>query len=199
QNLSGQLSHYISVNEELVSSKELDVHNLLDRKNEYKIQIQEKETLFQKQLELKKLYDEYAILEEDLHGLKLQEERIKALEVKVNDYEYCQTAFKDLLKRKKEAEQGINDKKAALILQEELLDQNIKDLRVLETAGVEIKADFHKQDEYKELIADYQLALSLRTIDAERERLEKRIIDGQVYVDQSITDRSAAQERLELW
>src|SRR5690606_14250141 len=86
QNLNGQLSHYTSINQELVSLKEVEVKSFFDRHNEYKIKILEKETLFQKQLELKNLYDEQAILQENLHSLKLQEERIAGLEKKVNDY-----------------------------------------------------------------------------------------------------------------
>ena len=197
QNLNGQLSHYVQLNQELISLKEAEVKKLEETNNQLKIQILEKDLLYKEQQNLKNLYDERKQLQEKLDDLVAAEEDIQKLEKKLRDYEYCLVHFKDLLKRKQEIGQTIQEKKAELERHTQSYDANIASLEVLEKEGIKIKSDFQKQDIHKESVADYQLALSLMELKAEKEQLEKRILDGQVYVDKVAKDRSDAQEKLD--
>jgi len=197
QNLNGQLSHYVQLNQELISLKENEVKKLEETNNQLKIQILEKDLLYKEQQNLKNLYNERKQQQEKLDDLLAAEEDIQNLEKKLRDYEYCLVHFKDLLKRKQEIEQTIQDKKSELERHIQSYDTNTANLDVLEKEGIKIKSDFQKQDIHKESVADYQLALSLMELKAEKEQLEKRILDGQVYVDKAAKDRSDAQEKLE--
>src|SRR5690606_12177749 len=104
QNLDGQLLHFEMVSQELISKKEQEVEELYKALSKQKALLQEKDALFQAQQNLKKLVDDQESLQSELNKLLASENQIKALDKKVQEYEYCILNFKDKLNRKSEIE-----------------------------------------------------------------------------------------------
>src|SRR5690606_10373305 len=76
-------------------------------------------------------------------------------------------------------------------------DTCCKDIDLLDKEREIVQLEYSKQDEYKDLIADYELILSLIVLKSEKEKLSKRIGEGQVHVEQVIKDRLETQNTLD--
>src|SRR5690606_7207330 len=197
QNLTGQLSHYVLVNQEIITQKELEVKEIADECNRYKIQILKNDLIYKEQQNLKRLYDEKIAFQTELDVLAGKEESIHRLEKKMKDYEYCNHHFRDLLNRKNEAEQSIKTKEEELEVHLRAYDANFENILFLEKEGVHIKSEFLKQDHYRDMVSDYEMLLSMVELETEIEYLRKRIADGELHVNKVAQERSAAQEKLE--
>src|SRR5690606_2850203 len=189
QNLDGQLLHFELLNQELISKKEQEVNGLYEALSKQKALLQEKDGLFQAQRNLKKLVDDRESFQSKLDELLADEDQIKALDKKVQDYEYCLLNFKDKLDRRSEIEERLKTSKVSLLEMNQSFESSSKQLDVLNNEIVEVEKEFLKQDEFRETVADYRLILSLNRLKADIDINNKRISDGEIHVNKAAEDK----------
>lgn len=198
QNLNGQLSHFELTTKELIAEKEIQVKELSESLEKQKIALQEKEKVLKEQEELKKLFEELESSRSSLNNLLSEETLYEQHSKKIKDYEFCLLHFKDNLKRKDEIETSIESRKKVISELDAVYNTCCRELASLEENSSTIKAEFLKQDEYKEIWNDYQHLLSLVILKAETEQLNLRISSGQVFVDTALAGKANAENKIQL-
>jgi len=197
QNLDGQLLHFEMVSQELISKKEQEVEELYKALSKQKALLQEKDVLFQAQQNLKKLVDDQESFQSELNKLLASENQIKALDKKVQEYEYCILNFKDKLNRKSEIEQKLRNSNESLLSMNQSFDSYCKQLDELNAEFIEAQTEFLRLDEFKETVSDYKLILSLNQLKVDHDVIEKRISDGEAVVNNTTEGKQEAQKKLD--
>jgi len=196
QNLKGQLSHYDKLIKEVIEEKEKEVQELKKELDQKKLYLHAEEKLYQAQLKEKKLYDDRALYLQQLEALLETGSVVEQLDKRVQDYEYCQLHFKNKLERKQEVEESIKKQNNFLDESMRLFNECCTEIDSLtkEQEGIEI--EYKKQEKYKELAIDYKHILSLIQLRVDKEKLKKRIEEGQIYVDKAAKEKIFIEDKL---
>lgn len=197
QHLEGQLLHFDAVNKEGISLKEQQVLDLSEALNSHIKLVAEKDLLFQAQRSLKKLTDDREGIQSKLVTHLEDEDRIKELDKKVQDYEYCLLHFKDHLSRKGELERGMKTSEDQLVGLNQSFESHTNSLEQLNHELVDVQSEFLKQDEYKDIVADYKLIRSLSRLKADKGINDKRIAEGEKHVEKAQVAKQEAQKQLD--
>lgn len=133
---------------------------------------------------LKLVFENLNAQKEILLTLEQAKGSFDELEVKIREYEYCFTHFKNDLDRLDEKKVGIEVKKRSLAEIHAKLLEVKKEVESLSEPMSLATAEFNKQEEYKEKLLDYRHLVNLVKLKSEVIKFQERIDKGTIVVNE---------------
>lgn len=182
QHLQGQLKHFEAIDKASLDEKEEGLKRLQEFLTAQQEEIAKKREEYQKLSALKKQIDQQGAIQDELEKLLIRESEIFAIENRVREYEYCLIHFKDKLNRKADLESAIKQETDRYQCTQQQIQENTQALEQARQELEQVQAEYLRQDEYKDQVADYETILHLHSLEKEQVKLKERIEKGQEHV-----------------
>ncbi|MCO4293730.1 AAA family ATPase [Solitalea sp. MAHUQ-68] len=182
--LEGEMKQFESLDSANLEVMNTEIQSLKEQLVVLKKQIEEKETEQKALIDLKKLLDELEQSKQSLSLHQQQEDSIAELQKKLELYRYAVEKFKSILDRKKEKQQDLVQKQNRINLLENDQIKLDGQLREKNEQLNLLLPEFEKIGVYKELAADYKIAIDLISLQKQIVEIEKSIKKGESFVQQ---------------
>lgn len=181
--LQGQLLQFADIEKSYLDEKELNLKHLKKSLASQQTEFDEKCKEFEKLISVKKQYDQKRMLENALGELLGMEKKVLESEKTLQEYEYCIVHFRDKLNRKEELEASTEQRIKQREATEQQISEGEKSLTLAKQELATLEAEYQRQDEYKDQIADLESCIQMNGLKRQRVQLKNRRESGQKHVE----------------